>query len=548
MKQTCEIISIPRGYKIHEEITCVDDVTAFYDVLAGDKQFKCSRAELDGAHNVIKLTQHVLVCPHCAQRIPAYEHILNHVKPKRLFTRNDAYLWSSEVLSLFETENKRLDLFKPITGEETIKCIYCGCESTCSDKMTFISFRQKGHKITVTCPLGSISEIIRVNWCNKLFQIDELPLAESVTFNLSRGTAYLALRTASGKQVAIRDITQGLGGSDITSPIISLLAQNVRVKRKLRKLFVELWGKELPFKECELDIHKFTALTTFVGYDDVSFYSFVPYNSESLTVDKSFGRCFKRMHICDKLPDVYESSALPSIKSVRRRVFKRPELFFYLPELEALWLKTKGEPNFYCALLDSPKIFMILSFLHDYPMAFQLYELMAECGLHIPLRELLLKYPEEVSKYALYYASLSNYKREQAKKKIVETKGKCLTRRQGLYDYFCCVPDSAALQPTQVVDGFVFSPLKSKKDYINAGQQLNNCLVEAEFEDEPVIGVHKCGRYYAAIQVDVNNGMIVQAYLKNNSCINTDAHFYSVFDKWCRKNCYKYYEEMLFDD
>ena len=367
MKQSCEIILLPRGYKIHEEVTCVDDVTAFYDMLAGDKQFKCSCAEFDATHNIIKLTQHFVVCPHCAQRIPAYEHILNHVKPKKLFTRNDAYLWSSEVLSLFEAESKKLDLFRPITDKETIKCIYCGGESVCSDQKALVSFRQKAHKITVTYPLSSISEIVHVNWCNKLFQIDELPLSESVIFNLSRGTTYLTLKTASGKLLAIKDITYGVGGSDVTSPIISLLSQNVIIKRKLRKLFVDYWGNNLPFREYELDIHKFADLTAFVGYDNASFYSFVPYNSDSLTIERSFRKICKKMHFSDKLPDLYDSSILPDIKSVRRRLFKRPELFFYLPELEALWLKTKEEPNFYCALLENPKIFMLLAFLHDYP-------------------------------------------------------------------------------------------------------------------------------------------------------------------------------------
>lgn len=60
------------------------------------------------------------------------------------------------------------------------------------------------------------------------------------------------------------------------------------------------------------------------------------------------------------------------------------------------------------------------------------------------------------------------------------------------------------------IDGYDFTWLKSSNDYIDAGHNLNNCLLDWKTTDSPVIVVKNKGEFVAAIEVAGN--VIVQAY------------------------------------
>lgn len=548
MSKTCEMIAIPLGYKICEEVTFVDAFMAFNNILAGEKQFKYTDAEIISNENMVKLTEHFAVCPNCGQHTPAYKHYVYGFKPQKCFTRQDAQLWSTEVMSLFETENKKIDLYKPISDKDTFKCMHCSSESKSNDKKVFLSFIKEPHKITIIYPIRNIGDIVRINWTKKLLSIDEFPIYESVTFNFKRGTTHLALKTASGKLLVARDISRGVDDLNFSSPIINLLSKNVLVKRKLKKMFAGFWMKPLPFREHELDIQKFSLATAFIGYDDALFYSYIPYKHKTKVIDASYKKTYKLMHCSDNIASVYKQSILPDMKSIKKRVFNNPVLFFYLKELETLWESTNKEPNFFCALLDSEHVYGILRFLHDFPSAFKLYADMCNAGLYVPFKEMLLKFPREVNEYALVYASFNEQKRQEAKRKLERSLCKSLRFSEGVSSYFFSIPDRATINSiqTQIVRDYLFTPLKSMNEYIVAGEQLENCLGEAEF-DTPIVGVLQSGRYIAAIQVDVENNLILQAYMKNNRNIDTDERFYAAFKKWCKKNNYDYHEELFYD-
>ena len=540
MGKACEMISVPLGHKICEHVTFVDAFKAFNGILAGKKQFKYTSAEIDSCEKTVKLTEHFVVCPDCGQHTPAYRHHIHEFKPKKRFTRQDAQTWSLAVLSLFELENKTIKLYNPISDKDAFRCMHCGAESKSSDKKVFISFIKTPGKITVTYPINTIGDVVRINWISPALAIDEFPLCESVIFDFGRGTTCLELRTASGELLADRDITTGVNDRNFNSPIVSLLARNVAVKRKLKKLFADYWQKSaLPFKEYELDIHKFALATAFIGYEDRSFYSHVPYCDKWQLIDKAYLDSMKKLHRYENLVSVYAESLLPDMKCIKRRMYQKPALFFYLKELEALWEASNKEENFFCAILDGKHVYGFLRFLHNFPKALELYADLCDEELHVPLKEMLLEYPKETNTYAMQYASMSEAKRAEEMRVLKITKCSIVLHEDKIDDYFFSIPDRKAIDSiqTQRVSGYVFTPLTAYYEYVDAGEQLKNCLGEKEF-DTPVVVVLQSDRYVAAIQVDVKNNMILQAYLKNNDYIDTDQHFFPAFKKWCKKNNY----------
>ena len=72
-----------------------------------------------------------------------------------------------------------------------------------------------------------------------------------------------------------------------------------------------------------------------------------------------------------------------------------------------------------------------------------------------------------------------------------------------------------------------------------AGEQLNNCLRSAQFNN-PVICMMKNGRYVAAIEVDEKKKLVIQALIKDNEDIEDDKSIYIAFKKWCKGNNFCY--------
>lgn len=549
MHNSYETVSIPKGYKILKKVTSVDAFTAFNDILCSKKQFRYTCADVNSKENTVELTRHFVVCPICSQLTPAYRHFIHRFKPVRKFSRNEADIWSRETMSLFQCEDKtKINLYKPIVENDAFRCMHCGADSKASEQQLQVGLIEERHRLTVTYPINNIGDIVRINWTKKSLSIEELPLYESVTFNFRKGTTYLMLKTFTGTLLAARDITRGVEDLDFTSPVIDLLSDNVIVKRKLKKLFSTYWGKSLPFKEYELDIFKLGLATAFIGYEDRAFFSYIPCDSQTSLIEKSYKKIARKLHIYDNIVSIYESSSLPRIKSVKRRFFSNPVLFFYTEELERLWQCTGREPNFFCSFLDSEQAFSVLSFLHDFPNSLELYEAVSKAGVLLQFKDALFDYPKEVNEYALYYSSLNPRKKTEALAKLKKTSCKRMRFADRASEYFLSIPDRKMINsiPTQLMEGYVFSSLKTINDYVIAGQDLHNCLGATEFET-PIVGVMKKGRYVAAIQVDVNEKIILQAYLERNRDIDTDENIFSAFKKWCRKNGYDYDEDGVYN-
>lgn len=542
-------VTVNKGYHIHEETIFIDFNTACNDIFSTDEQLSYTSVEMPENNDKLKFTRHFIICNNCGQRTPAYPHFINGSRVRKKFSGETARSWSEHAMSFFGFEDKSVPLYKPITETDHFKCMYCGAEPRYTDKKTTLTLKFHRNKLTITYPLTDIADILDVNWAIQTINISNFPLSESVTFNFKRGSTYIELKTASKKTLAITDISGGVADlKRFTSPLINMICDNITVKSHLYKYFEALWGEKLPFKESEIDIHKLSQLNAFVGYKDKSFYSYIPCTNRALTFDKSYKNVRSKMRYADKLVEVYDNSALPNMKSIRMIMFKNPKFFFFIKELEKLWIASHKNPDFFCDFLKNENACSNLSFLHDHPLAFELYEeLCEEKFLRNQFRDELFRSPQRVNEYAITYATLSPAKKAAAKKRLTATACRFLKYSNGVGQYFYSLPDSEELASIQdqEINGFTFTALRTFNDYSIAGEQLNNCLGTEEF-DTPVVGIKRGSKYLAAFQVDVEGKYIVQAYLENNHILSKNPVIFAVFKEWCNKNSYDFNEDSIY--
>lgn len=542
-------LTIPKGCRIQEETILVDFDTAFDDILDTEEQLRYTNFELLQNSDKIKFTKHFIVCSNCGQPTPAYTHFIEGSTATKKFSGASARTWSENAMSLFGIPEKKVPLYRPITESNNFTCMYCGSEPRYTNKEAFITISFYRDKLTITYPLTDIADILDVNWAMQTINVSNFPLSESVTFNFKRGSTYIQLKTFSKKTLAIMDISGGIADlKRFTSPLINLISDNIVIKSHLYKLFEAFWEKKLPFKENEIDIHNLVLLNAFVGYDDKTFYSYIPRANRSLNFDKSYKSTRNKMRYANNLVDVYDKSSLPNMKSIRTIMFENPKFFFFIKELEKLWVASHKNPDFFCDFLKDINSCSNLSFLHDHPLAFELYEeLCKEKNLRNQFRDALFHSPQNVNEYAITYATLSNIKKAAAKKRLMTTACRFIKYSNNMEQYFYSLPESGAISSIQdqEINGFTFATLKTFNDYAIAGEQLNNCLGTEEF-DTPVIGIKRGSKYLAAFQVDVDGKYVIQAYLESNRKLNKNPIIFTAFKEWCNNNSYEFDEEDIY--
>lgn len=80
------------------------------------------------------------------------------------------------------------------------------------------------------------------------------------------------------------------------------------------------------------------------------------------------------------------------------------------------------------------------------------------------------------------------------------------------------------------IDGYDFVILKCKKEYVEAGKMLCNCLDIWNYTAPPVVAIKKDNKVVGAIEI--NDSIVLQASGYDNSHID-DTDFYSAFLKFC---------------
>ncbi len=479
-----------------------------------------------------QLIRQCLVCPSCGAvhrpSLPMLQHTMRAESVAMAtghFRKERIRLWASMQMSMFE-EKKELQLSFPIHIPIWFKCRACGYTDRKDNAVRKIDMSLDGKRITVRCEVIDLQELLRSRLLPKGNVCLSFPLAECVTFDLARGRVYVRMQSANGDMLSCRDITavpEWLNGGTFDHAF----RENKALRRKMRCLFEQVWGCSLPFRECECDLAAFFKMTVFVGYP-AQFYDGVPFAIGSYNIEKSFCASARRLHFAANIEREYSRSGLPQIKSVRRIIFSKPGLLFYIDEIRALQ-QVLGDVNRLCALLNDPDVFELVSALHMRPGMFAyLRDFSAIKGPAVLLQRLTEEWGP-LAEYAIDYSCMSQAMRRQTqalwkKKQETETENPAFS-----LPVEC--PDTDICDCT--VNGYQFVRLRSRNDYAQAGRALSNCLGEPGQSYPHVVCMRHKGRYVAA--VSIHHKQVLQALGFDNTELDTASPEYAALQAWMRR-------------
>lgn len=535
-------LTINDGFRVLEESATYDAFYACDVLLSTEKEFKYTKAEFQKSTNTVTMTRHKWMCPCCGYHMPAYPYFHGEEKPAKIMTGRKAREWCGDVRSLLEDEHKSLDLYEPLDEFGVFHCPQCGEMSINLDSTSELKITEGKGRVRVSIMLKKLHEILHIHWAPEI-NVHELPLEESVTFNISKGKTYYELRKANGELVCVRDITNMAYKDKHLSTLTSIINTNIYAKKEIRKCFNNIWGITVPFKSEELDLQRFVLLTSYVGYTQREFYYNIPCEFGELTPHSCFKPMRKKLHNSVNCIGIMEQSGLPKAKSVKTLMYTNTYLFFFADELKIMWKLLGENYDLFIRFAVSSVAVPTLVLLRTNPGVIEFYSDFSIVKSPIELLKLLRFYRNVAVRYAVFYLSFSEKKKKDEQKRWSNIKGSLfdgygkLITDSYIDKEFVSVPIHPKLSELkeQVVDGYKFVLLKTNSQFVKAGNELNNCLGTTSF-DNPVFGIQKHGKNVAAIEVDIDDATVQQAYIKDNKEISADKKVYSAFCMWCRKN------------
>lgn len=518
-------IQVPDGfYPVHRENVVEPEEARSLVRRKRTERFTAFRRRGDD----IVLTEDRIRCPFCGSETPAYAAfhgaVLEEKKPRVGVRSFERWADPQRAIPGFVPDEYRLNNVWIPAEEYT--CPVCGQDSTPLRRSRTVHIRARRGRADISWDSASLKRVLRSSHFSGRTLTLTPPLSETVTFDMKKGRVVLRVTDAAGNLAAVRDLT---GGRDVweESSVYRLIAASDAARQQLFLAFREAWGRELPFEEKDLTPELFTAATRFVGFPR-DFYDAVPYDLETGRIEKSFRAVSRRLHSADALPELYGASGLPGMKSVKRALFSRPGLFFYLEEAGMLW-EAVGDPNIFCRLLDIPRIYDVMSFLHRFPDCLAFFrDYVRERGGPGMLRLLSTRW-DRLQGYIAQYSIMRPSSRAEERRKwrgdaelIPGDMNFSIPMQYGDHDIAdCCV------------DGYRFSWLRSRADFRAAGEALNNCLISWQSTGNPVVAVKRDGRYVAA--VEVSDGMVVQARSADNQSMESVPSLNAAYLKWLDK-------------
>ncbi len=547
MYMTTKTLKINDGFRVLEKTQTMDAFFACDVILSTEKQFKYTKLEFQKSTNIesgntVTLTRCIWQCPCCGYHMPAYPYFHGEEKPAKIMTRSKAREWCGDVRSFLEPEHKTLDLYEPLDEFCIFHCPQCNEMSVNLDGTNELIITQKKGRVRVSIMLKKLHEIFHLHWAPEV-DVHELPVEESVTFNIRKGKTYYELRKANGELICVRDITNVAYKDKSLSTLTSIINTNIYAKKEIRKCFNDIWGISVPFKSEELDLQRFVLLTSYVGYTQRDFYYNIPCEFGELTPHSCFKPMRKKLHNAVNCIGIMEHSGLPKAKSVKTLMYTNTYLFFFADELKIMWKLLGENYDLFIRFAISSVAVSILVLLRTNPGVIEFYSDFAKVKSPVELLKLLRFYSDVAVRYAVFYLSFSEKKKADERKRWSKIKGSLfdgygkLITDSYIDKEFARIPIHPKLSELkeQVVDSYKFVWLKTNSQLVKAGNDLNNCLGTTSF-DNPVFGIQKHGKNVAAIELDLDDASVQQAYIKDNIEISADKKIYNAFCMWCHKN------------
>lgn len=525
---------IPRfGFTIEKQQKTVGRDVAF-EVLTPARQRKSTLAVFENDNVVI--TKHVIVCPWCGKKAPAYHN--NQMKPHQLID-----MWLAQQTSMFEKLPKTLLFNRPIEAMEKFVCPRCNMISHPSKGFIDVLFIVDRKTIKIFRKL-ELKELFQIKWGADKICITNFELYEAITFNLKNGHTYVSLEDGRGEKLKVHDISNTKANLYSDDPIFELINLYKPVNRELKNQFAKIFRGPLPFRTKELTVEQFLLMTEFIGYDS-AFYSALPYADKGDLIERRFLKSAKRLHDAKKVPNIFEKTILPKVKSIRKIFFCNPALFFYTGELEQLW-KIIEDINLFRNFITSKNIFSELAFLCKMPHLIDFYtEYKAEIGI----KKLYHNFFQATNRYWLYnyvswYYLLSEYDRKVERQKWHDGWLEKRDDFEGIENdmgarFSVSIPDRSSKDFRHpglecCINGYSFRRLKNSMEFLQAGKELKNCLADWQFFRNNVYGMIDNGKYVAAVEIKDN--VIIQAHTYRNGDISGNHSIKQAFDIWKNRN------------
>lgn len=525
MEKTEISLKIPSGYRIIERTKEVDLYTA-YEILRSRKHKHITSAKRVGDKAL--LTSHRVVCPHCGKEAPAYKHYMNkHIASRPKNTELTILNWANIQISMLGEPDEELKIQEFEDFSEEYICPKCGYSSNKSNDYMELNFNYINGKLYMKKDIKSLSELVSMRWLKGSADID-FPLYEQVIFDFDGGVTYLEL--ISNDKIICSTVANDLSDD----ALVTLVSENKRIKRTLKKLFEEITLYKLPFTTNELDYEKFVNFLCFNGFPK-DFYETIPFWKGTRTTDDSFKDIITQLKNPQCAMKLLGKSSIPFCKSVKRVFVNKSGLFFYLKECEFLY-GLFNDVNLFCKFLEDGTVFCCLARLH-YEVAVKdfLTEYSKKVG-KIKTFKVLSENRRQVFEYGINYCALSDYAKLMEQESWGEDSEFFENFRS--YDrYYDKLSVPMASLPGSVRDCVIgkynFKALKTKMDYIVAGEKLKNCLGNWLSCDNPVVVVSIGQKMVAAIEI--NKGEVFQMRRKCNQTVSTDSELYKTTSKWCKK-------------
>ena len=497
-------------------------------ILATAKQKYYTNAVRNGAEAELK--GYYIVCPCCNKEMVSntnYSVFNNGDSDYVRISRKIVYKWSSAQLSFTEEDtNKNLYISSPLGKSGLFVCPDCGIESGTCDDVRKVSISLERKKIEIRSEITDIKELILSEWTERGLICTEFPVYEILTFNLKKGKVHIKFVNVKGEMLVQKDVTSYPAVFE-GSISYNLISHNKKVNRTLKRMFKGAWKCELPFCGSMISVNDFFKMTLFTGYSK-EFYSTIPYETTSMKVESSFGKIAAKIRCSENVPDVFEESKLPKIKSVRRLFFGTPELMFFLNEAEMMWDVIK-DPNLYCDFLKTDSSLRVLSDLHMMP---GIVEYISDFCKVKGIRKFIiyLKYgwAEMLSEAVKYGCSGISFRKVMQKKWRENKNIIAMSREERLYSVPMKKPEEKIADCK--INDYYFFWLRNSNEYEFAGKKLNNCLSSWSCYNSPVVCIKKRDKYVAAIEV--SDGCICQAYGYDNSSIKSNRKLFETVKKW----------------
>ena len=489
--------------------------------------------------DAVSIDRHVAVCPRCGRETPVYDK-----NGRRRYSSSEVEQWVLDQQSLLgEPLPDALIFHIPASAGDDLCCAHCGARISEATQAQQVSIRERRSKLSVSVRIG-ITDLLQIHWAGSI-RISEPALTECLTFNLRNGHTYLSLH-GEAAAYAIRDLTNEDVATFHNDPMIQLVECSFQVMLTLVAAMQHGRTGCFPFRFQEMRLEGLILLTRFLGYPR-SFYNAIPLQNSDNQIMKSFSGLARRLHNADHLPALLAASKLPQGKSIRKRIFSRPALMFYLPQMEALWEMLQEINTFRRILdLDAHLLFGTLATMHKQPAMTQF--LQDYCAVFGKNRLFRLLVENDWKCYAAQYLVMNPYCQKEERKRWRKADG---LPNCGFIDLgtdtdpviSIPVPEISEEQcpmdalPDCEISGFVFHRLCNLREFQRAGGELHNCLVDWNVrENGTVYGVINNRRYVAA--VEVKEGRIVQAYASGNSAIEYHEPLFTAFCAWKKRFCF----------